>query len=70
MEFNGTPEYAKKIIGELYDQGFTLEEIGAHVGMCKRTLSNFRQFGFTKFHMQLALEILAGRRVIMSDSTG
>lgn len=63
-EFNDSPEYANKILDKLLDDGFTLTQVSAHTGICRRSLSYMRQRGIRSFPYQIALEIMAGERTL------
>jgi hypothetical protein len=56
-------KYANSLLDDLL-KNYTLIQIAAHTGICKRNISYMRHRGINTFPMQLALEALAGRRVI------
>jgi hypothetical protein len=60
FQFNSSKEYANELMDDLL-RYFTLNQIEAHTGICRRNLSYFRHKGISTFPMQLTLEILAGR---------
>jgi hypothetical protein len=63
-EFDDTPEYANQILDKLLEDGFTLTQVAAHTGICRRSLSYMRQRGIRSFPYQIALEIMAGERTL------
>lgn len=63
-EFDDSPEYANKILDKLLDGGYTLTQVAAHTGICRRSLSYMRQRGIRSFPYQIALEIMAGERTL------
>lgn len=63
MEYDDSPEFAADLIEECAKR-FTKQQIAAHVGISRRYLSYMKQRGIKSFPIQLALEIMAGRKVL------
>jgi hypothetical protein len=58
-----SPEYANGLLNDLLKY-YTLTQIEAQTGVSRRALSYMRHGGITRYPLQLAMEILAGRRVL------
>ena len=63
FEFNDTPEYANKLLDRLLTV-FTLRQVSAHTGICRRSLSYMRQNGIRSYPYQIALEIMSGEKTL------
>lgn len=64
MESDQSPEYAAGLVDELL-RFYTFKQIAAHTGISKRGLIHMRLHGCKRFGSQLALEILARRRMLV-----
>jgi len=61
----GALKFANKLLDELL-QSYTLRQIASLTGICKRNISYMRHRGINTYPMQLALELLAGRRKVIT----
>lgn len=67
FEFDSSPEYARELIDGLLKY-YTFSQIAAHTGMSRRSIIDYRLVGFPRYPAQLALEILADRKIIANHS--
>jgi len=58
IEFNSDPAYAAEILDNLL-RFYTLDQISAHSGISRRSISYLRHKGFHTMPDQITLEILA-----------
>ena len=63
FERDDSAEYANELLDELLKY-LTLDQISAHTGICRRSLSYMRHRGVLSFPDQVTLEILANKRVL------
>lgn len=66
FQHNSKPDYASELLDDLLN-GLTLDQIAAHSGICRRSLSYMRHRGIRSFPDQLALEVLAGWTRLSED---
>lgn len=64
FEYNNKTEFANELLDELL-RYFTLNQIAAHCGISRRNLSYMRHEGIKNYPMQLTLEILSQRKVLV-----
>lgn len=66
IEFNDSPAYASRLIGDLKKR-FTMKEIAVHTGISERLLYYMPDKGINDFSKQLVLEVLANRRKLEGE---
>ena len=64
FEHRVEPDYANQILDDLLDW-YTLDQISAHSGICRRSLSYMRHRGIRSYPDQLALEVLSGYKSLV-----
>lgn len=57
-------DYANRLLNNCL-RFYTLDQIAAHTGICRRLLSYMRHRGLNSYANQLALEILAGAKLLI-----
>lgn len=62
-DFDQSTEYATWLLAQCMKH-YTLEQVAAHTGIARRLLSYFRHRGISTYPMQIALEIMAGVKVL------
>jgi hypothetical protein len=58
-----SPGFAITLLDEIM-RYYTLNQIEAHTGISRRNLSYMKHNGINTYPMQLALELMAGRKVL------
>lgn len=57
-------DYANRLLNNCL-RFYTLDQIAAHTGICRRLLSYMRHRGVNNYANQIALEILAGAKLLV-----